>query len=152
MKMKIAALLASAIVAATTSTRSEDRVVHVTTNEPVPDRVCLDKNSPYFDGRYKRLGVKFNGVDRDNDVQEYCRSEGWLRVRIRNGKGRFIINPDGSYKIARIEGVVEPYWRKLAPAQVASPEFHHDSAGALARAEEKRRRRAEKLARIAGRV
>lgn len=117
----------------------------------LPDRVCVDKLSPFFDDRYKYLGVKFNGVARDGDVQEYCKSEGWLRVRIRDGKGRFRLNDDGTYVIARIEGLIEPYWRKLLPREIASASFQHDSAAALARAEEKRKRKAEKFARLADR-
>lgn len=118
----------------------------------VPDRLCVDKTSKFFSESYRDIGVRFNGVDRPGDVQEYCASEGWLRVRIRDGKGRFRINPDGSYVIARIEGLVEPYWRKktLAEKMASQPGLvARDHAGALAAAEAKRKRKAERNARLA---
>ena len=125
--------------------------VALTTDEPLPDRLSVDKTSKFFDGRYKRVGVRFNGAQRNGDVQEYCVSEGWIKVRERNSQKKFVVNPDGSYKIVQLHGAVEPFWMRPGPATRKGPSVtvEHDSAGALARAEAKRMRKAEKNARLA---
>ncbi len=47
-----------------------------------PDRIAIDPSSPHFDGdRLRRgIGIRFKGVER-KDVEEYCISEGWIRVQ-----------------------------------------------------------------------
>ena len=47
----------------------------------LPDRLSIDPRSPYFDGDIlqKGIGVRFKGVEKFN-VEEYCISEGWIRV------------------------------------------------------------------------
>lgn len=47
----------------------------------LPDRLSVDPASPYFVADLLRLGigVRFNGVEKHN-VEEYCLSEGWIRV------------------------------------------------------------------------
>ena len=46
-----------------------------------PDRLSNDPNSRYHDADLlaRGIGVRFNGVERTN-VEEYCVSEGWIRV------------------------------------------------------------------------
>ena len=46
-----------------------------------PDRLAIDPTSPYFDADMLRagIGVRFKGVEKFN-VEEYCVSEGWIRV------------------------------------------------------------------------
>lgn len=47
----------------------------------LPDRLSIDPTSPWFDGEVLRMGigVRFKGVEKFN-VEEYCVSEGWIRV------------------------------------------------------------------------
>ncbi len=46
-----------------------------------PDRLCADPRSRFFDeaALQRGIGVRFKGVERDN-VEEYCLSEGWVRL------------------------------------------------------------------------
>lgn len=47
----------------------------------LPDRLSIDPASPWFDAEVLRMGigVRFKGVEKFN-VEEYCVSEGWIRV------------------------------------------------------------------------
>ena len=47
----------------------------------LPDRLSIDPRSPFFDADVLRagIGVRFKGVEKFN-VEEYCISEGWIRV------------------------------------------------------------------------
>lgn len=47
----------------------------------MPDRLSVDPDSPFYDGELlsKGVGVRFNGVEKTN-VEEYCLSEGWIKV------------------------------------------------------------------------
>ena len=46
-----------------------------------PDRLAVNPRSPHYDESLlsRGVGVRFNGKER-NDVEEYCISEGWIRV------------------------------------------------------------------------
>ena len=46
-----------------------------------PDRLSVNPKSPHYDEAVlaRPLAVRFNGRER-NDVEEYCISEGWIRV------------------------------------------------------------------------
>jgi hypothetical protein len=50
------------------------------TNTP-PDRLSNDPSSPYYDEALlaRGVGIRFKGVEKNN-VEEYCVSEGWVRV------------------------------------------------------------------------
>ena len=50
-----------------------------------PDRLSNDPRSPYFDANVLKrdIGVRFKGVEKTN-VEEYCVSEGWVRVTAGN--------------------------------------------------------------------
>ena len=47
----------------------------------LPDRLSLDRRSPFHDAALleRGVGIRFNGQERTN-VEEYCISEGWIRV------------------------------------------------------------------------
>lgn len=45
---------------------------------PLPDRVCSERGTQFFDPYCKKIGVKFNGRP-IFDCVEYCVSEGWVR-------------------------------------------------------------------------
>lgn len=72
-----------------------------------PDRLCVDEDSPHYDAHAlaRDIGIRFNGKER-TDVNEYCISEGWVRVPI--GKTR---DKNGHRMTIRIKGPVEPYYR-----------------------------------------
>lgn len=53
-------------------------------NAPVtpPDRLSNDPRSPFYlpELLERGIGIRFNGTERNN-VEEYCISEGWVRVQ-----------------------------------------------------------------------
>jgi hypothetical protein len=75
--------------------------------DTLPDRLASNPNSPYYDEELlaKGIGIRFNGVDKTN-VDEYCVSEGWIRVTAGNAKDRF-----GNPMTIKLKGTVEPYLR-----------------------------------------
>ena len=79
-----------------------------------PDRLCSDSRSKFYDEALlaRGIGVRFNGEDRTN-VQEYCVSEGWVRLAVGNKVDR-----RGNPLTFTHKGKVEPYFRDVpAPAQ-----------------------------------
>ena len=72
-----------------------------------PDRLSNDPRSPYYDAEaLKRdIGVRFKGVEKTN-VEEYCVSEGWVRVAAGKAKDRY-----GNPLTIKLSGTVEPYFR-----------------------------------------
>jgi hypothetical protein len=70
-----------------------------------PDRLSSNPNSPYFNEELiaKGIGIRFNGAEKTN-VDEYCISEGWIRVTAGNAKDRF-----GNPMTIKLKGKVEPY-------------------------------------------
>ena len=75
--------------------------------DPLPDRLSNDPRSPHYDEALlaRGIGVRFNGVERNN-VEEYCVSEGWVRV----AAGR-ALDRRGQPMTMKIKGRVEPYFR-----------------------------------------
>jgi hypothetical protein len=71
----------------------------------LPDRLSLDPRSPYFDGEILKnpVGIKFNGQDKTN-VQEYCVSEGWIKMAVGKSRDRY-----GNPMTITLKGTVEPY-------------------------------------------
>ena len=63
------------------------------TDKPVsvelPDRLSVDPSSPYYnaDVLARDVGIRFKGVEKTN-VEEYCVSEGWVRVTAGTAKDR----------------------------------------------------------------
>jgi uncharacterized protein DUF3297 len=74
-------------------------------NENLPDRLSIDPKSPYYDETLIVRGVRirFNGMERTH-VEEYCVSEGWIRVAA--GKSR---DRHGRPLTMKLTGTVEPY-------------------------------------------
>jgi hypothetical protein len=72
-----------------------------------PDRLAIDPSSPHYDGAAlaRGVGIRFKGVEKTN-VEEYCVSEGWIKVQA--GKGR---DRHGAPLMLKLQGEVEPYWR-----------------------------------------
>jgi hypothetical protein len=76
-------------------------------NEPLPDRLSTDPQSPFHNAELleRGVGIRFNGVDRTN-VEEYFVSEGWVRLAV--GK---TVDRHGKAMTVKYKGVVEPYLR-----------------------------------------
>ena len=72
-----------------------------------PDRLSVNPKSPHFDKSVleRGVGVRFKGVDRNN-VEEYCVSEGWVRLTVGNTLDR-----KGNPMTIKLQGTVEPYFR-----------------------------------------
>ncbi|MCC2097511.1 MAG: DUF3297 family protein [Hyphomicrobiales bacterium] len=74
---------------------------------PLPDRLCTDANSPFYDETVfsREIGIRFNGAEKTN-VVEYCVSEGWIRVEAGKSKDRH-----GNPLTIKLKGAVEPYYK-----------------------------------------
>jgi len=72
-----------------------------------PDRLSVDPDSPHFseDVLKRDVGVRFNGQEKTN-VEEYCVSEGWIKVAA--GK---TLDRRGKPLTIRLSGLVEPYFK-----------------------------------------
>ena len=75
-----------------------------------PDRLDADPRSRYHDAAALERGVciRFNGEEKTN-VEEYCVSEGWIRVPF--GKS---LDRRGNPMTVKLKGKVEPYFRDSA--------------------------------------
>lgn len=78
------------------------------TPEGLPDRLSVDPNSPYYDADVlaRNVGVRFKGEDKTN-VEEYCVSEGWVRLAVGSSRDR-----KGNQLTIKLQGPVEPYFRE----------------------------------------
>lgn len=76
-----------------------------------PDRLATDPSSPFHDGKAleRGVGVRFKGVEKTN-VEEYCVSEGWVRL----SAGR-TLDRAGNPMTVKLKGAVEPYFRGPDP-------------------------------------
>jgi len=74
---------------------------------PLPDRLSTDPRSPHHVAAVfeREIGIRLNGRERF-DVEEYCISEGWVRVTAGNAKDRY-----GNPLTIKVHGPVEPYFR-----------------------------------------
>lgn len=71
----------------------------------LPDRLSVNPKSPYYNEALleKGVGIKFNGAEKTN-VEEYCVSEGWVRVVAGRSLDRF-----GNPMTIKLKGAVAPY-------------------------------------------
>lgn len=74
---------------------------------PLPDHLSVDARSPHYDAAAleHEIGVRFNDHER-TDVEEYCISEGWIKVAA--GKAR---DRHGQPLLIKLKGKVEVYYR-----------------------------------------
>ena len=72
-----------------------------------PDRLAVNSNSPFYNEAIleRGIGIRFKGVEKTN-VEEYCVSEGW--VRLSAGK---TLDRAGNPMTVKLKGPVEPYFR-----------------------------------------
>ena len=76
--------------------------------DTLPDRLCVNPNSPFYDEELQQrgIGVRFKGVDKTN-VEEYCVSEGWVRLSVGT-----TVDRRGNAMTIKLQGPVEPYFRE----------------------------------------
>ena len=77
-----------------------------------PDRLCNDPRSPYFneEALARDVGIRFKGVEKTN-VEEYCISEGWVRVAAGKAVDRY-----GNPLTIKLTGTVEAWFKNKRPA------------------------------------
>jgi hypothetical protein len=77
-------------------------------SDQLPDRLSTDPDSPYYDADIlaRDVGVRFRGEEKTN-VDEYCVSEGWIRVAVGSARDR-----KGKPLTIKLNGPVEPYFRE----------------------------------------
>ncbi len=75
--------------------------------ETPPDRLAAQPNSPFYNAEMleRGVGIIFNGVERTN-VDEYCVSEGWVKVAAGNSRDRY-----GRPLTIKVKGDVKPYFK-----------------------------------------
>ncbi len=75
--------------------------------DTLPDRLSTNPRSPHHNAELleRGIGIRFNGVEKTN-VEEYCVSEGWVRVAA--GKS---LDRHGQPMTIKLSGKVEPYFR-----------------------------------------
>jgi hypothetical protein len=84
---------------------AEQNQHETTMTDTLPDRLSTDPKSPYYDEALlaRGVGIRFKGAEKTN-VEEYCVSEGWVRLAVGNSKDRF-----GNPLTVKLKGPVEPY-------------------------------------------
>jgi hypothetical protein len=82
-------------------------------SEAPPDRLSVDPENPHYDeaALARGVGVRFNGVEKTN-VEEYCVSEGWVRLAV--GK---TLDRRGKQLTIKYAGKVEPYFQDVPKAE-----------------------------------
>lgn len=73
-----------------------------------PDRLSASPTSPYYNEELlmRGVGVRFNGAEKTN-VEEYCVSEGWVRLAAGTARDR-----KGNPMTIKLKGTVEPYFKE----------------------------------------
>ncbi len=81
------------------------------TSDTPPDRLSNDPRSPNFNAEVlaRDIGIRFKGVEKTN-VEEYCVSEGWIRVAAGKALDRY-----GYPLTIKLSGKVEPYFKSKTP-------------------------------------
>lgn len=74
---------------------------------PLPDRLSTDARSPHYNAAVLEhdIGIRFNDQER-SDVEEYCISEGWVKV----AAGR-TLDRKGQPLLIKLKGKVEAFYR-----------------------------------------
>lgn len=78
----------------------------------LPDRLSANPKSPFHDADLlaRGVGIRFKGVEKTN-VDEYCVSEGWVRLSVGT-----TVDRKGDPITIKLQGPVEPYFRDDAEA------------------------------------
>jgi hypothetical protein len=77
-------------------------------SEALPDRLSINPKSPHYNEEIlkRNVGIRLNGTEKTN-VEEYCVSEGWIRVAAAKGFDRH-----GNRLLIKLNGVVEPFFKE----------------------------------------
>ncbi len=80
-----------------------------TAQDTPPDRISVNPRSDHFDADklQRGVGIRFKGRTR-TDIEEYCISEGWVRVQA--GK---TVDRKGQPLTIRLNGPVEAWYEDL---------------------------------------
>ena len=80
-------------------------------SDTLPDRLSTNPKSPYYDEALlaRGVGIRFKGAEKTN-VEEYCVSEGWVRLTV--GK---TLDRHGNPLTVKLTGRVEPYFHETPP-------------------------------------
>ena len=81
--------------------------------QTLPDRLSLDPRSPFYDAALleRGIGIRFNGQEKTT-VEEYCISEGWVRMGV--GKA---LDRRGRPITLKFKGTVVPYFLDAPPSK-----------------------------------
>jgi hypothetical protein len=98
---------ASDLTSATPTTATPATTDMTPTRPALPDHLSIDPRSPHHVAAVFEhdIGIQLNGVERF-DVEEYCVSEGWVKVPA--GKTR---DRKGKPLLLKIKGKVEAFYR-----------------------------------------
>ena len=85
---------------------NEHPATDATRPDTPPDRLAADPASPFYDAAIfnRGIGIRFNGIEKTT-VEEYCVSEGWIRLAA--GKAR---DRHGKPLLLKLKGEVVPYF------------------------------------------
>lgn len=80
-------------------------------SEELPDHLSTNPQSPFYNEAVlsRDVGIRFNGVEKNN-VEEYCISEGWIRVSAGKARDRY-----GNPMTIKLTGTVVAYYRDAKP-------------------------------------
>jgi hypothetical protein len=83
-----------------------DTTTTTDTTPELPDHLSIDPRSPHYNADvFKRpVGIRFNDKER-HDVEEYCISEGWIKVAA--GK---TLDRKGRPMLIKLKGKVEAFY------------------------------------------
>ena len=72
----------------------------------LPDHLSIDARSPFYNAAVfaHDIGIRFNDKER-TDVEEYCISEGWVKVPASKTRDRH-----GKPLLIKVKGKVEAYY------------------------------------------
>ncbi len=81
-----------------------------TARPALPDHLSIDPRSPHYVAAVfeQDIGIRFNNKERF-DVEEYCVSEGWIKVPA--GKA---VDRKGQPLLIKLKGSVEAFYKDLA--------------------------------------
>ena len=73
---------------------------------PLPDHLAVDPRSPHHVAECfeHEIGIRVNGKERTN-VEEYCISEGWVKIPSPKAKDRY-----GNPMLITVKGTVEAFY------------------------------------------